>query len=232
MAIIEYRIMGVPERREKYILPMLSRLGLPEDIVSYDYKKTGNAMENAKRTWLKETDADFVCVFQDDLLLAHNIKSIINECAEHFPKAVFSFYNPRIHPEERTNETPYVRVVGYGLYGPALLIPTYMIKPIFYWGDVVYGRDFPHDDTVIGFFCKTHNVDVMTTNPSIVQHLGHNDSMLGYNNKNKVSKVFEENVVVDIFKTSKCVNSKYIPNTEIKPQGGYPCGQLKRLSEI
>lgn len=232
---IEFRIMGVKARREQYILPMLKSLNMSEDIVFYDIdrdKKNRNAMQNAKRTWLAPTKADFICVLQDDLELCNGFVEAVNKCAENFPTSIFSFYQPRLKPEDANSETPYVKIIGCGMYGQAIMIPSKLVPLVFYWGDKNFGQDYPHDDTVIGFFAKINNISVMATNPCLVQHLGHSSSQLGYNNKNKISKVYQKYIDLDFFNTNKFVKSKLIPNTEIPPKGGYLCGSLRKLTEL
>ena len=227
--------MAVRERREKYILPMLQELGMEEDIVYYDIarpKAERNAMQNAKRTWLASSEKTHVCVMQDDLHLCKGFTEIVNECADRFPDAIFSFYQPRLRWEDANNGTPYIEIVGGGMYGQCIMMPTEMVEPCFRWGDINYGKDYPHDDTVIGFFATVNGIKVMATIPSLVQHLGNSDSALGYNNKNKVSKVFLEAPDIVWFKTNSFSKSKRIPNTEIPPKGGYKCGRLLRLTEI
>lgn len=229
---VEFRIMGIPSRREKFILPMLKHLGLNEDSVYYDYKMERNPLKSAKRAWLPESQSTHVCVLQDDIELCDNFVEIVNICAKKFPNSVFSFYNPRVRPEERSTETPYVRVKGCGMYGPAIMMPSFLIPLVFLWGDKNYGKDYKHDDTVIGFFCQVNKISVMTTNPSIIQHLGSTESALGYNNKNKISKVYQKDIKSCFFDTNKFVESKYIPNTKIEPKGGYRFGRLLTMEEL
>lgn len=229
--------MGVRKRREEFIIPMLDSLNMDESIVfyddKYDYsKKDINALRCCKKAFLAPTDKTHVCVMQDDLELCDNFKEIVDECAIRFPDAVFSFYQPRLRQEDRSSETPYVRIKGSGMYGQCIMIPAYMTKLVFLWSDMNYGEDYIHSDTVIGFFCEVNNVPVMATNPCIVQHLGHSNSAMGYNNKNKVSKIYEKNIDVDLFKTNKYIVSKSIPNTPIPPKGGYKCGSLRKLKDL
>lgn len=230
---VDFRIMGVKQRREKFILNMLNSLSMDETIVSYDEDGLPkNAMRNARKTWTKPTKHSHICVMQDDLELCDNFKEIVEECAKQFPNCVFSFYNSRLRWEDKAKDTPYLKVNGCGMYGQIIMMPTSFVEPLFFWCDKVYGRDYPHDDTVIGFFCSVHNIPVMTTIPCIVQHLGCSNSVLGYNNKNKVSKVYQKDVGLEVFKTNKFGITKYIPNTEIPPKGGYKTGRLVKLSEV
>lgn len=232
---VEYRIMAVKARREKYILSMLESLGESENIVFYDEdrpKGQKTAMANARKTWLAPSAADSVCVLQDDLMLCNNFKSIIEECATQFPNAIFSFYQPRLTYTDKSDQTPYLKITGCGTYGQIIMIPTKMIPLVFYWIDRNLGSDYKHDDIAIGLFALTNDVPVMGVIPCPVQHLAHNDSELGYNNINKVSKVFEYNIDVDQFKTNKYVKSKSIPNSSILPKGGYPLGKLVPLRDL
>lgn len=234
---VEFRIMGVRKRREQFILPMLESLKMNEDIVFYDdeynyEKKNINALRCCKRTFLAPTDKTHICVMQDDLELCDNFVEIVEECAKRFPNAIFSFYQPRLKPEEKCNETPYVKIKGSGMYGQCIMIPSYMVKVVFAWSDANYGEDYIHSDTVIGFFCEVNGIPVMATHPCIVQHLGCSDSAMGYNNKNKVSKIYDKHPDIAQFKTKKFVVSKYIPNTPIPPEGGYKCGSLRKLKDL
>lgn len=231
---IEFRIMGVMNRRGKYILPMLKKLNMDESIVFYDEHNGAkkNALSNARKAWTAETDADFVCVLQDDLLLSDQFIQVAYECAKNFPNSIFSFFNTRIVESEASSKTPYVKTVGCGVWGQAIMIPCYMIKPMFFWIDENYGKDYKHDDIAIGFFVSMNGIDVMTTVPGIVQHLAHNESTLGYNNKNKVSHVFKESVDIGFFRTRKYIKSRYMPNSPIKPKDGYKHGKLLTMSEL
>lgn len=229
---VDFRIMAVKSRREKFVLGMLNSLGMDESIVCYDepgLPKT--AMRNARRTWTKPTTHSHVCVLQDDLELCDNFVEIVNECAKQFPDRVFSFFNARLKPEDKLS-TPYMEVRGSGMYGQAIMIPSSLISPLFFWVDEVYGPEYPHDDTAIGFFCNVHSIPVMTTIPCLVQHLACSDSELGYNNKNKISKVYEKSPDVASFKQNRYGLTKYIPNSNIPPKGGYKTGKLKRLDEV
>ena len=225
--------MGVKNRREKYILSMLENLGLSEDIVFYDIERENkNAMANAKKAWLAETNKSHICVMQDDIELCVGFKEIVEECSERFPNAIFSFYNSRLTFEDKKEETPYIQIIGSGMYGQCIMMPADLAKLCFYWSDKNFGKDYPHDDTAIGFFAEINKIPVMSTIPCIVQHLGHNDSELGYNNKNKVSKVYMKEPSLEAFKTNIFFKSKRIQNHEIPPKGGYLLGTLKKIEEI
>lgn len=234
---VDFRIMGVKNRREKYILPMLKSLGMEEDIVTYDdqYSKKNkniNAYRCCKKTFMLPTDKTHVCVLQDDLELCDNFVKIVEVCAETYPDSVFSFYQSTLKKNDKLAGSPYVKIKGCGMYGQCIMIPTNMIDVIFGWIDMNYGIDYTHSDIPIGAFCLVNNVPVMATNPCIVQHLAHNDSAMGYNNKNKVSQVYEPHITdIDQFR-SKEYFCKYVANGSYPPVGGYKFGRLMSIAEI
>lgn len=225
--------MAVRERREKYILPMLDTLGMDESIVYYDDDRNDKmAMPNARRTWLAPTEATHVCVLQDDLELSNRFPEIVEKCADNFPSSIFSFFQSQLKEEDKGANTPYIQIRGCGMYGQAIMIPRKMIPVMFYWIDENYGVDYRHDDTAIGFFASMNDIPVMSTIPSIVQHLGHNDSTLGYNNKRKVSRVFMKDVDANEFDAKTYIMSRNISNFQVMPKNGFKYGSLKTLKEL
>ena len=130
-------------------------------------------------------------VLQDDVMLCNNFQKIVTKAVEKHPDAVWTLYSSRLKSEHMTKNTPYVRIRGNGIWGQAIIMPREHIVPCFEWVTKKFGADFPHDDTGIGFYTVEHKVPVFSTFPSTIQHLCPNNSVLGYNNKNKVSKVWQ-----------------------------------------
>lgn len=233
---VDFRIMAVRQRREKYILPMLKSLGMDESIVLYDdeynkKEKNINAYRCCKRAFLLPTTKTHVCVLQDDLELCDNFVEIAEKCAETFPNAVFSFYQSTLTEADKLPDSPYVKINGCGMYGQCIMIPSSIINIMFDWIDCNYGLDYTHSDIPIGAFCLKNNVSVMATNPCILQHLAHNDSAMGYNNKNKVSKVYSPHIDVEQFGSRKYFE-KYVANGDYPPVGGYKFGKLLSIAEM
>lgn len=190
---LDVKIMASPTRT-KYLESMLKSLDKNDDIIVYDDRKeVGSAMYNARRCWKSKLDTNIThrLVLQDDLELCNDFLSNVQNCIEIFPNAIWSLYSSRITYNDQVDKTtPYVSITGNGVHGQAVIIPVQYIKPLFEWIDKTLGKEYPHDDCAIGTYANINNIPVFTTVPSMVQHLGHSDSVLKYNNKNKISKVY------------------------------------------
>jgi hypothetical protein len=207
--MISVKIMATP-KRTKYLSSMLKSLKLDKSIVVFDdRKKGGDAMYNARRCWLSPLEHNQVThrlVLQDDLELVDNFLDIVKQALDSFPDAIWSLYSSRIYYEDReSDDTPYLSIKGNGVHGQAIIIPVKYIKDCFNWIDETLGFDYPHDDCAIGTYANVKNIPVYTTIPSLVQHLAPNESALKYNNKNKISKVYEGKDVSHIDWTNKKV---------------------------
>lgn len=184
----DIKIMGSPKRIGN-IEKMRQKLGLSVTDIFLDNRPNGgHAMYTARRTWgLKfEEGVTHRCVLQDDLDICEGFEKAINRIVEQNPDCIISIYNPM---KPMNGKSPYIKIVGCDLWGQALIIPKDIIPKIFEWVDSI-NPDYPHDDVAIAEYARIHGVTVLATRDSLVQHLGHNTSLLGYNNKNKVSKVF------------------------------------------
>ena len=222
--IIDVKIMATP-KRTKYLENMLKKLNMSEDIIIFDDRKDGGgALYNARRCWnypVKE-GVTHRLVLQDDLLLCEDFIQTLTKAIENFPYAMWSLYSSRVTFEDVEDKTtPYLQKKGCGFHGQAICMPISYIKPCFDYIDNTFPKDYPHDDCAIGSFAKHYDMQVMTTVPSLVQHIAPNDSALGYNNKNKISKVWQgENVShinwdTDTFSVTKRIISN---NTYLKKE--------------
>ena len=197
MIKLDIRIMGVKKRRE-LILSELEKLGLSEDIVIYDDRPNGgNAMYNARRAWLSPfMDCTHRLVLQDDLILCDKFTEILENCIRMFPEAVWTLFNSRLRA---VRDTRFFRFSGQEIWGQAVVMPIKIISECFNWIEETLGKDYPHDDRGIELFLREIHpeIPVVTTAPSLIQHLCPTESQLGYNNRNKVSKVWKgENVTM------------------------------------
>ena len=72
--------------------------------------------------------------------------------------------------EFRKQDTPYLRIRGCKTGAPAILMPRQLCEKIIADTDLVFGSDYKHDDSRIGWWCAYNGIPLMTVNPQIVQH--------------------------------------------------------------
>jgi len=189
----DIKIMAVKPRRHM-VLDMLNQMGLEEkDTVIYDDRPGGGGtLYTCRKCWEAQIPDGVThrLVLQDDLLLCNDFPAIVNRMVNAQPNLIFSLFCPRVKPEDMKPETPYMIIKGVNAWGPGNLMPVKHIKPMFEFADKELGKDFPFDDGIYIWYARKNGLKIATTIPSLLQHLCPTESTLGYNNKNKVSKVW------------------------------------------
>ena len=164
---VDIRIMGV-ETRIDNIKMNQEILGVPDENIFIDYDRNG-VKWNAKRAWSKETDATHVLVLQDDVILCKDFMHYCKMIVERYPDDIISFFphqfrelkDLRIYPV-----SPYVYV--HHVSGVATMMRTEYIKPCLdSWRDDISG-----DDVNITEWAKSQGINIMSTIPALVQHIG------------------------------------------------------------
>ena len=186
----DIKIMGAPKRLGN-ISKMKSFLGLSDsDVFIDDRPNGGDAMYTARKTWTLDFAKGIThrCVLQDDLEICSGFKQAINRIVNKHPDCIIGLYTSRNISSFGT-ENPFIEVLGGGVWGQAVIIPKQIIPKIFEWVDSI-NPNYPHDDAAISEYARLHGVKVLLTRWSLVQHLCPTDSLLRYNNKQKVSKVY------------------------------------------
>lgn len=178
------KISGV-EERNFFIVQELKKMGLLQDretVVQYN-GKTRNILAcfNKALSGFENTDVTHVLVLQDDAELCDDFLQIVQKCCEQFENAVWSLFNSRIKPDDRKTDSPYIKIRGYGMYGVGVIFPMKYYQDFMNWQAECVPEGFEHDDVVIGEYCKQSGIDVMSTIPSLLQHLGGKSSMMGHN---------------------------------------------------
>lgn len=192
--MITYKIYGM-HSRDEMIYNLQNQLDIKDSDVYYDDRPNGGlALYTAKKAWLSpiEPGETHRVVFPDDVEVCDNFKSICEQITTTHPDKIISlFCFEGITENSRFNNlsTPYLEskfVIGIGL-----IIPVEYIKPCFDWIKKTYDDNIA-DDIGIQHWAKYNNVKVITTIPSLVQHLG-DDSILTPNMPIRRSKYFEKN---------------------------------------
>lgn len=190
---VDVKIMAVKPRR-KIVLSMLEQLGLSEEetVIYDDRPNGGGTLYTCRKCW-EAPIPDGVThrlVLQDDVLLCDNFVDIMNMIVNTHPEFIFTLFCPRIRFENALPDSPYIIINGCNTWGQGIMMPISYVKPVFEFVDAELGSDFPFDDGVYSWWAQREKVYIASTIPSTIQHLCPTESTLGYNNKNKVTKVW------------------------------------------
>ena len=132
-------------------------------------------------------DYTHLVLLQDDILLVNDFDKCIKELIEFKPYDLWTLFCPRIH--EANAEEPYGQIFPANTWGQGNVIEIGMLKEIMKFREEKI-PNYIYDDGLYLMYCIENNLPVYTTRVGLLQHLCPTDSTLGYNNKNKVSKVF------------------------------------------
>lgn len=195
---IAYRIMACYERKEM-VEAEVQKLEGTDVKVFWDDRPEGER-KGTSYTQLKcindalEGDYTHLCILQDDVLLVNDFDKCIRKLIDHRPHDLWTLYCPRIKYVDF--ERPYCEVHPANTWGQGNLIPIPMLRAIMKFRET-YLPNYIYDDGVYLMYLGEQGKSVYTTNVALLQHLCPSNSLLGYNNKNKVSKVWVGEDVYD-----------------------------------
>lgn len=189
-AKVKFVIIGVEER--KHIIDEMLK-EVKSATLFIDEVKNKDCLSRLKKVLTKDDNKNYthICVLQDDLELCYNFEEIVKIMCSQFPNVLWSPYNSRLRYDDKKNESPYIEIVGCGCYGQCMIFPINLIDDFILFCEQELGKDYIYDDTAVGNFAYKKGHKIFATIPSIIQHIQPCNSMLKYNNKNKVSKVYE-----------------------------------------
>lgn len=167
----DVKIMAHPSRREN-VLKILKQLNMDESIVVYDDREGGgDALYTARKAWLAPLPPEKThrLVLQDDVLLCDNFLSIVYDIINTLRDSVISLFNLVPADLVKNKECCYKKYET--LSGCAIIMPVIYIKDCWRWIDANCSEN-KHDDLLISEYCKKHLINMFTTIPAIVQHLG------------------------------------------------------------
>lgn len=196
--MITYKIYGM-HSRDAMIKNLQTKLDINDNNVYYDDRPNGGlALYTAKKAWLSpiEEGETHRVVFPDDIDVCDNFKEICNEIIKIHPDSIISFFLW----EGRENNTylnnltsPYIYsrfVIGMGI-----LMPVKYIDDCFSYIKEKYDDNIA-DDIGIQKWAVSRQIPIISTIPSLVQHLGDN-SLLDPNNPIRRTIYFDQNPKVD-----------------------------------
>ena len=225
---IAFRIMACEERRS-FVEAELEKLSGADVKVFYD-DRPKEIRKGTSYTQLKcindalNGDYTHLCLLQDDILLVNNFEDCINRLVEARPLVLWTLFCPRFKAEQMSFNEPYARLFPANTWGQGNLIPIPMLKKIMEFREEKL-PNYLYDDGLYLMYCIENGMPVYTTRVALLQHLCPTQSTLGYNNKNKVTKVWAgENVYNRINWKSKefkkyCIPASCQPEKEYAKYG-------------
>ena len=171
---LDIHIYGV-HARDNMIAATATKLGLESDYIHYDDRPNGGLMMyTAKKAWLAPVPNGVThrIALADDVEVCDGFIDIAKEIALAHPRSIVSFFpydfmarNPAIEGLD----TPYL--ISHILSGCAIMMPVEYIETCFAYVKHRY-NDVCADDEGIQAWAKDAGVQIITTIPALVQHIG------------------------------------------------------------
>lgn len=214
---IAYRIMACYERKP-FVDAELEKLSGADCKVFYDDRPKEERKGTAYTQLACINDAlsgDYthICLLQDDILLVNRFDECVKKLIEARPLVLWTLFCPRIKAEDLSFDKPYARIFPANTWGQANIIPIEMLKKIMRFREDRL-PNYIYDDGLYLMYCIENGMPVYTTRVALLQHLCPTQSTLGYNNKNKVSKIWAGEDIFDrVNWDSKDVKKYNIPTS-------------------
>ena len=211
------KIYGVESRRS-CIDSIVNQLSIPEDHIFIDDRPNGgDVMYTAKKAWLSDHgDATHVLVLQDDIELCDGFLDICSTIVETHPDKIISLFPFQfLREEERLKHitTPYIAT--FCISGQGIIMPVEYVKPCFDHIKSVYDDNIA-DDTGIGSWAYNRRIDIVTTIPAILQHIG-DISALDSNRPVRRTVYYDSNPVADW--DNKKIDTSFRKYIDFSPKG-------------
>lgn len=177
MLKIDTKIYG-SLKRENLLKSLQKQLNLPRSEIFLDDRPNGgNAYYTAKKAWLAPVEEGIThrLAFPDDMKICNNFYEILYQIVKTHPEKIISLYPPSIYYKKewaKFLKTPYIYPIS--LAGCGVVMPIEYIEPMFKWIDKTYADkiDTIADDTAMENWAKKEGIKVISTVPSLVQHMG------------------------------------------------------------
>lgn len=185
----DVKIYGINERKDN-ILHNKEILNLSDN----DIQMVERCWENrwpykmAKKAFLQKPSDPSIThrlVLQDDVELCPDFYGYLNKIINARPDDIIMLtaLDFRTQNDYADNlKSPYVEV-GIYVSGDAVIVPLKYVEDMFKWFEQNFSQiaiGNPHEDAAFLFYARAHNINCITTVPSIVQHLGDQSSLCNY----------------------------------------------------
>lgn len=198
MMKVDIQIYGV-HAREKMAIGLKNSLSLNDDCVHYDDRPNGGlVLYTAKKAWLAPMPelATHRIALADDVEVCNNFLEIAYQISIAHPKEIISFFPyefMRKNPDIEGLDTPYFK--AHSLFGAAIMMPIEYIQPCFKWIATRFNDNIADDDG-IAYWAKKEGITILTTIPSLVQHIG-DESILEPGRPIRRTVYYENNPIAD-----------------------------------
>lgn len=176
---IDIQVYGM-HKRDSMIQNLKEKLSLPDDHIFYDDRPNGGlCIYTAKKAWLTDIPEGVThrVALADDTDVCNGFTDIATQIAQAHPNAIISFLPYEFmsrNPEIEGVNTPYFK--AHVLWGAAIMMPVEYLEPCFDWIKGQFNDEIADDDG-IERWAKSRRIEMLTTVPAIVQHIG-DDSLL------------------------------------------------------
>ena len=160
-------------------------------VVQKDYNRSG-CWPNARRCWMNglASRSTHHLVLSDDALPCRNFIPAVKEMISHKPDEVITLWSMRGIVLEAAKQGSSWYTTNEGAMGLANLMPVGRVAEFLQWEKANVLPACPHDDTRIAAFARSLGKKIWHPCPNLCEHRAPNDSLLGYSDRRKVSKLF------------------------------------------
>lgn len=195
---VAYRIMACYDRKH-IVEEELKKLQNSNSGVDVKVFYDDRLKENRKGTYytqlkcindvLDNKSYTHLVLLQDDILLCNDFDKCIQELINYKPYDLWTLFCPRIKNYDVSTDEPYAQIYPANTWGQGNLIEINMLKEIIKFREEKI-PNYIYDDGLYLMYCIENNLPVYTTRVGLLQHLCPTKSTLGYNNKNKITKLW------------------------------------------
>ena len=191
------KIYGVESRRDMIDATAQKLSITKENIFLDDRINGGDPLYTAKKAYLSNHgDATHGIFLQDDVEVCDNFLNICEQIIQTHPDKIISLFPFDFMNEEAGLDnlsSPYV--YAYTLSACGIIMPIKYIKPCFDWIKETYNDNIA-DDMGIALWAGNNNISIITTIPSLIQHIG-DESVISPNHYIRRTVYYRENPIAD-----------------------------------
>lgn len=154
---------------------------LPHAVVVRDTKR--NLWDTTRRAWLAATADEYAThslVMQDDMLPCRNFEALLVEALETRPEAVVCYFSMRQALLKARSMKMSWLVSSDATWGGTTVLPRPLALDFLRWERANIDPAFKSADRRVVLYLVTHKIPVYVTAPSLVQHEGWDESLIGH----------------------------------------------------
>lgn len=210
-------VPGVSPLRDEVVA--MQRIALPALEVFDDSARRG-LWATARDAFLtlasRSEPGDHVVVLADDMQPCEGFAELLDAAVTCRPRAAICMFSMRQCVTTATAAgIPWVETAD-GCWGGATLLPVGWVQPFIEWADATIAADYKHDDRRLAYWLhRVRRVPVWVTAPSLLQHVGAGESLLGNSNRRRISENWTDRPAVD-FADPRYLSARTAPGAWVK----------------